>query len=114
MEGRLKRKEKIIQFVFYLHNLHLAINFHMSKHGTPMIKFKHMKGLFDSLKIHHTPKKHMTNSSGWEMAIAMHNVILKQIILLVQHAKFISIMCDEVHDNFGQLILDFYPHLCCW
>jgi hypothetical protein len=48
------------------------------------------------------------------MTIAMHNVILKQIVLLAQHTKFISFMCDEVHDNFGQLILDFYPHLCCW
>jgi hypothetical protein len=62
MEGRLKRNKKIVQFV--------AISFHISKHGGPMIEFKHMKGSFDSLKIHHTPRKHLTNSSGWEMAIA--------------------------------------------
>ncbi len=86
----------------------------MSKHGGPMTEFEHMKGLFDSLEIHHTPKKHSRNSSGWEMAIAMHNVILKRIVLLLQQAKKISIICDEVHDNFRQLILDFYPHLCCW
>jgi hypothetical protein len=91
----------------------VAISFHMLKHGRPMIEFEHMKGLFDSLKIHHIPKKHWANLSSWEMAIATHNVILKQIVLLVQHAKFISIICDQVHDNFGQLILDFYPHLCC-
>jgi hypothetical protein len=30
------------------------------------------------------------------MAIAMHNVILKQTMLLIQHARFISITCDEV------------------
>jgi hypothetical protein len=85
----------------------------MLKHGGPMTKFEHIKGLFDSLKIHHTPKKHLTNSSGWEMAIAMHDVILKRIVLLIQQAKFISIICDQVHDIFGQLIPDFYPYLCC-
>jgi hypothetical protein len=92
----------------------VAISFHMLEHGGPMTKFEHMRGLFNSLKIRHTPKKHSKNSSGWEMAIAMHNVILKWIVLLVQQAKFISIICDEVHDNFGQLIFDFYPHLCYW
>jgi hypothetical protein len=30
------------------------------------------------------------------MVVAMHNVILKQIAMLVQQAKFISLSCDEV------------------
>jgi hypothetical protein len=29
------------------------------------------------------------------MAIALHNVVLKQTKLLIQHAKYISISCDE-------------------
>jgi hypothetical protein len=60
-----------------------------------MIDFEHMKGLFDFLKVNHTPRKYWTNLNGWEMAIALHNVILKQTKLLVQKAKYISIRCDE-------------------
>jgi hypothetical protein len=30
------------------------------------------------------------------MDIAMHNVILKQIMLLIQQARFILINCDKV------------------
>jgi len=30
------------------------------------------------------------------MVVAMHDVILKQIVLLVQQARFISFSCDEV------------------
>jgi hypothetical protein len=30
------------------------------------------------------------------MVVAMHDVVLKQIVLLVQQAKFISLSCDEV------------------
>jgi hypothetical protein len=71
MEGRHKRKKKI-QFV--------AI-FHLLKHGGPMTNFEHMKVMFDFFKIHHTPKKQLTS---WGMDVAMHNVILKQLMLLVQ------------------------------
>jgi hypothetical protein len=58
--------------------------FHLLKHGKPMIDFEHMKGLFDFLKVHHMPRKHSTYSTSWGMVVAMHNVILKQIMLLVQ------------------------------
>jgi len=30
------------------------------------------------------------------MVVAMHDVVLKQIVLLVQQAKFISLSCNEV------------------
>jgi hypothetical protein len=30
------------------------------------------------------------------MVVAMHDVVLKQIVLLVQQAKFISFSCNEV------------------
>ncbi len=84
---KAKKKKQIGQFV--------AI-FHLLKHGEPMTDFEHIKYLFDFLKIHHMPKKQWTNSIGWGMATAMHNVILKHIMLLVQYVKLISISCDEV------------------
>ncbi len=42
------------------------------------------------------PRKHLTYSTSWGMVVAMHDVILKQIMLLVQQARFISINCDKV------------------
>jgi hypothetical protein len=38
--------------------------FHLLKHGKPIRDFEHMRGLFDFLKGHHTPKKYWTNSNG--------------------------------------------------
>ncbi len=70
--GGKVEKKKIVQFV--------AI-FHLLKHGRPMINFEHMKGLYDFLKIHHMPRKHLTYSTSWGMVVAMHDVILKQIML---------------------------------
>ncbi len=72
MEGRHKR------FFFFVQ---LVAIFHLLKHGRPMTNFEHMKGLFDFLKVHHTHRKH---SNGRGMVVAMHNVILKHTMLLVQ------------------------------
>jgi hypothetical protein len=97
VNGR-KAKTKIVQFV--------AI-FHLSKHSKPMTNFEHMKVLFDFLKIHHTSRKHLIN---WGMSTAMHNVILKHNMLLVQQARFISINCDKVTnlDNYSWIYVHVY------
>jgi hypothetical protein len=49
--GRKIKKKKIVAI------------FHLLKHGKPINDFEHIRGLFDLLKGHHTPKKHWTNSS---------------------------------------------------
>ncbi len=54
MEGKLKRRKYLSSVVI----------FHLLKHGKPMIDFEHMKGLFDFVNVHHTPRKYWTNSSG--------------------------------------------------
>jgi hypothetical protein len=71
---KVLKNKKIVQFV--------AI-FHLLKHGKPITNFEHMKVMFDFLNIHHTPRKHCTYSSGWEMATTLHNVVLKQTKSLV-------------------------------
>ncbi len=67
---------------------------YMLKPSGPITNFEHMRS--DFFNVHHTPKKHWTHSSGWDMATTMHNVIVKQIVLLVQQVRFLSISCDEV------------------
>jgi hypothetical protein len=52
---KAKKRKRIVQFV--------AI-FHLLKHGGPMTDVKHMRALFDFLKIHHTPRKYYTDFSG--------------------------------------------------
>jgi hypothetical protein len=95
---KAKKKKKFVQFV--------AI-FPMLKPSRPITNFEHMRS--DFLNIHYTPKKHWTHSSGWDMAITMHNVIVKQIVLLVQHVRFLSISCDEVtiFDNQSWILFTF-------
>jgi hypothetical protein len=75
-----------------------------------MTNFEHMKGLFDFLEVGHTRRKHWAYSISWGMDATMHNVILKHTMLLVQHAKFISINCDEVTtlDNQSWISIDVY------
>jgi hypothetical protein len=53
--------------------------FHLLKNGKPMIDFENLKELFEFLKNFNAPKKHWTSSSEWGMARAMHNVVLKQM-----------------------------------
>jgi hypothetical protein len=49
-----------------------------------MTNFESLKELFEFFKFANAPKKHWTNSSGWGMAIAMHNVVLKQMKVILQ------------------------------
>ncbi len=53
-----KEKKKFIQFV--------AI-FLLLKQGPTMIDFEAMNLLFEFLKVRHTPKKHWSDSVGWEI-----------------------------------------------
>jgi hypothetical protein len=50
---KVEKRKQIVQFV--------AI-FHLLKYGRPMTDIEHMRGLFDFLKVHHTPRKHWTYS----------------------------------------------------
>jgi hypothetical protein len=61
-----------------------------------MIDFESLKELFEFLKFVNAPKKHCTNSNEWGMARAMHNMVLKQMKIVLQQNKFISISCDEI------------------
>jgi hypothetical protein len=61
----------------------------------PMTNFEDMK-LFEFLMFAHIPNKHWTNSSGWKIAMAMHNVLLNQTKLVVQNINFASINWDEI------------------
>jgi len=52
-----------------------------------MINFEHMK-LFEFLMFAHIPRKHWTNSSGWEIATTLHNLVLNQMKLVVEKIGF--------------------------
>jgi hypothetical protein len=52
--------------------------FHLLKNGRPLIDFESLKELFEFLKFSLMPPKNWINSSGWGMARAIHNVILKK------------------------------------
>ncbi len=67
---------------FLKYNQFLAI-FHLLKNGRPMIDSESLKELFEFLKFVNAPKKHWTDSSEWGMARAMHNVVLKQMKMVL-------------------------------
>jgi hypothetical protein len=71
-------------------------NFHLLKNGKPMIKFENLKELFEFLKFVNVPRKHWTYSSEWGMARATHNMVLKQMKVVLRQRIFFSISCDEI------------------
>jgi hypothetical protein len=87
MEERLEKLYIYIQFV--------AI-FHLLKNGRPMTNFESLKNMFEFLKFANAPKKHCIDSSGRGIARAMHNMVLKQMKMVLQQIIFISINYDEV------------------
>ena len=48
------------------------------------------------LKVKHNPAKHLTNTSGWEMAEAMHEIVLQSTRDAITDCNFISCSADEV------------------
>ncbi len=75
-----------------------------------MTNFEHMKS-FKFLKFAHVPKKHWTNSSGWEIATTLHNVVLNQMKLVVEKIGFISMNCDEVRTLDNQSWIFVYAYI---
>ena len=74
----------------------MAIVFHLLFFGRPMLEYEHMHGLlewFDCLKL---PIKHWCNTSGWEMAKSLYNVVQNHTKVVVSGTKFLSLSCDEV------------------
>jgi hypothetical protein len=64
--------------------------------GRPMINFESMNKLLHVLYVKNFPKTLWSNTSGWEMAFCMHDLVVNKTKTLVEVIKFISLSCDEV------------------
>jgi hypothetical protein len=76
-----------------------------------MTNFESLKELFKFLKFSNVPKKHWKNSSGWGMIRAMHNAILKQMKVVLQQIKFISINYDELTTLDNQSCISMHAYI---
>lgn len=61
-----------------------------------MYDFEREQYLLRHLKLKSVPRKHWSETSGWEMAEHLHSCVLTALKLVVQNAKFVSISADEV------------------
>jgi len=82
-----KRKKKLVQF---------STCFHMLVEGRPMIDFESMNKLVHFLDVKNFPKTHWSNTSGWEMASCMHDLVVNKTKTFVEVVRFISHSYDEV------------------
>jgi hypothetical protein len=55
-----------------------------------------MKELFDILKVKNTPRKHWSDSIGWQMVENIHRIIIESTKSIVQKARHLAINYDEV------------------
>jgi hypothetical protein len=56
----------------------------MLSKGIPMIDYESMGKLLHFLNVKNFPKTHSSNTSGWEMASCMHDLVVNQIESLVE------------------------------
>jgi len=80
-------KRKLVQFALILSLL---------GKGKPMIDYEDFKPLFEFLKLRFIPKKCWIDGACWEMAKRINNEMKKAIKTIIQNAKFVSLICDEV------------------
>jgi len=79
--------KKFIQFATILHIL---------LHGRPMLEYELLRELFLLLKVKNTPLKHWLDSSDWQIAEAMHDVVLFKTSSMILKANFVVVSADEM------------------
>jgi hypothetical protein len=74
----------------------LASLFQILSHGRPMVDYERCHALFEHLRVKNMPKKHWSESMGWDISEHMHMSVLKALKSAVQGADVIAISADEV------------------
>jgi hypothetical protein len=59
-------------------------------------QFESISKLLDVFDVMDFPKTYWSNTSGWEMAFCMHDLVVNKTKTLVEVVKFISLSCDEM------------------
>ncbi len=70
--------------------------FHLLSHGRLITKFESLRDLYLLLNVKNNPRKHWTDSSGWEMAKCIHKVVLQNMKTIVQDCIFFALNAYEV------------------
>ncbi len=60
------------------------------------MEYELLRELFLLLKVKNTPLKHWSNSSGWQIAKAMHDVVLSKTLCMISKVNFVAANADEV------------------
>jgi hypothetical protein len=61
-----------------------------------MYDYEREQYLLRHLKVKNVPRKHWSETSGWEMGEHVHGCVLAALKAVLQSAKIISISADEV------------------
>jgi hypothetical protein len=61
-----------------------------------MLEYESLRVLFLFLKVKNTPLKHWSNSNGWQIAKAMHDVVLSKTLSMISKFNFVDVNTDEV------------------
>jgi hypothetical protein len=60
------------------------------------LEYELLRELFLLLKVKNTPLKHWSNTSGWQIVEAMHDVVLSKMLFMISKANFVVVSVDEV------------------
>lgn len=78
--------------------------------GRPMTDYESSNRLLNFLKVDHLPKKHWTDSSGWQIAEVMHGEVNQKMQEVLANSKYLAVTCDEVTsiDNASWICIHVY------
>ena len=102
-EVKGERGRKQIQFAIILHLLH---------EGCPMLEYTALQPLLCFLGVPKLPKKHWSNSAGWELATCLFTQVQLKTKKIMEKARFFSISCDEVSTLDNQSWISIHGYIC--
>ncbi len=65
-------------------------------HGKPMLEYESLREFFLLLKVKNVPLKHWSNNSGWQIAKAMHDVVLLKVMYVISSVNYVVVSAYEV------------------
>jgi hypothetical protein len=76
-----------------------------------MLEYEHIRGLLQQLGYPKFPLKHWSDTTGWELAESLYNVVQNRTRLVVSGANYFSLICDEVTTANNQLWISIHIYV---
>lgn len=92
--------------------LQFATILHLLQEGRPMLEYAALLPLFTFLNVPKLPKRHWSDSAGWDLAECLHHQVKLKTKDVMSKARFFSVTCDEVTTLDTQSWISIHGYVC--